>query len=119
MIGLCLLFMIPSYHAFGSIRSLLSNRAMVVSLLDEVSNELLDKPLAIHEIAGIFNNHVDYFYIGCVVSSVSYFAFHRLHFYSSLSRLNELHVYRNSYRNFRVFLFILVMLFIRDVENAI
>jgi len=121
MIGLCLLFMIPipTYHAFGSVRSLLSSRAMIVSILDEVTTELLDKPLAMHEFGGILNNHVDYFYICCVVSSVSYFVFHRVHFYSSLSRLNDLSVYRNSYRNFRVFLFIIGMLFIRDVENAI
>lgn len=115
MIGLCLLSMIPSYHAFGSIRNLLSSKAVIVSLLDEVTTELLDRPLAIREFGGIFNHHVDYFYICCVLSSISYFAFHRVH----LNRLNDLSVYRNSYRNFRVFLFILITLFIRDVENAI
>jgi len=119
MIGLCLLFMIPGSVAFGSIRSLLSTKAVVVSLLDEVATEWLDKPLAVREFCGIFNHHVDYFYIGCVASSVSYLVFHRVYIYSSFSRLHDLSVYRNTYYNFRVFIFILFMIFTRDIENAI
>lgn len=117
MIGLCLLLFIPTCHAFGSVRSLLSTKAVIVSLLDEVTSELLDRPLAIREFGTIMHHHVDYFYIGCVVSSVSYFAFYRLHSYSY--RLNDLSVYRNTYSQFRVFIFIMFLLFTRDVENAI
>lgn len=119
MIGLCLLLFIPSYHAFGGVRSLLSTKAVVVSFLDEVTSELLDRPLAIRELGIIMNHHVDYFYIGCVVSSVSYFAFYRVHLYSSFNRLNDLSVYRNTYYYFRIFLFTMFLLFTRDVENAI
>lgn len=119
MIGLCLLLLIPTYHSFGSIRSLLSTKAVIVSILDEVTSELLDRPLAIREFGIIMNHHVDYFYIGCVVSSISYFVFHRIHLYSSFNRLNDLSVYRNTYSQFRVFIFIIIMVFIRDVENAI
>lgn len=119
MIGLCLLFMIPRTIAFGSIRSFIYTKAIVVSLLDEVATELLDRPLAVREFGGILNHHVDYFYIGCVVSSVSYFVFHRVYIYSSFSRLHDLSVYRNTYYNFRVFIFILFMIFTRDIENAI
>jgi len=119
MIGLCLLLFIPCSSAFGSIRSLLSTKAVVVSLLDEVSSELLDRPLAIREFGGIMHHHVDYFYIGCFASSVSYFAFYRLHLYSSFNRLNDLSVYRNTYSMFRVFIFVMFLLFTRDVENAI
>ena len=119
MIGLCLLFMIPGSIAFGSIRSFISSKAMVVSILDEVATELLDKPLAVRELCGIFNNHIDYFYIGCVASSVSYFVFHRVYIYSSFPRLYDLSVYRNTYYNFRVFIFILFMILTRDIENAI
>jgi len=119
MIGLCLLLFIPCSSAFGGVRSLLSTKAVVVSLLDEISSELLDRPLAIHEFGGIMNHHVDYFYIGCFASSVSYFAFYRLHSYSSVVRLNDLSVYRNTYYYFRVFLFTMILLFTRDVENAI
>ena len=118
MIGLCLL-LIPGSHAFGSVRSLLSSRAIVVSILDEVTTELLDKPLAMHEFGGILNHHVDYFYIGCVVSSITYFTFQRVHLYKYYMKLNDLSVYRNSYRNFRMFIFIIGLIFIHDIENAI
>lgn len=120
MIGLCLLLCLPTtLHAFGSIRTLLSRQAMAISILDEVTSELLDRPLAIREFGGIMNHHVDYFYIGCAVSSVTYFTLQRMHWYASFIKLKELSVYRNSYLNFRIFLFIVVLIFMRDVENAI
>jgi len=119
MIGLCLLLFIPSCHGFGGIRSLLSTKAVVVSLLDEISSELLDRPLAIRELGIIMNHHIDYFYIGCVVSSMSYFVFHRVPLDSSFMKLNHLSVYRNTYYYFRIFLFTMFLLFTRDVENAI
>jgi hypothetical protein len=117
MIGLCLLLCFTNAYAFRGIRFLLSSQAVVVSLLDEVTHELLDRPLALREFTGIMNHHVDYFYIGCFASSVSYFAFYRLHSYPY--RLNELSIYKGTYSNFRAFLFIILMVFIRDVENAI
>jgi len=120
MIGLCLLLLIPSCRAFGSIRGLLSTQAVAISILDEITSELLDRPLALREVGGILNyHHVDYFYIGCAVSSVTYFTLQRVHWYESYVKLNDLSVYRNSYRNFRMFLFLVVLIFIRDVENAI
>ena len=117
MIVLCLLFCFANTYAFRGIRFLLSSQAVMVSLLDEVTHELLDRPLALREFTGIMNHHVDYFYIGCFASSVSYFAFYRLHSYPY--RLNELSVYKGTYSNFRAFIFIIFMVFIRDVENAI
>jgi hypothetical protein len=119
MIGLCLLFSLPLIHSYGSIRYLLSSRAVVVSLLDEVSSELFDRPLILREVSGIFNNHIDYFYIGCVISSISYFTFQRMNTYSYFIKLNDLFVYRDTYRKFRMILFIIVLLCMRDIENAI
>ena len=119
MIGLCLLFSLPMIDAFGNIRVLLSTRAVMVSVLDEVTSELLDRPLAMHEVSGLLNHHIDYFYIGCVISSISYFMFHRMNTYSSFLKLSDLSVYRNTYRNFRMILFIIILLFMRDIENAI
>ena len=118
MIGLCLLISLPVIYSYGGIRHLLSTRAAMISLLDEVSTELLDRPLAIREVTGIFNHHIDYFYIGCVISSIGYFSFNHMYTYSYL-KLNDLSVYRTTYRNFRMIVFIIILLFTRDVENAI
>jgi len=120
MIGLCLFILLPNtINAFRGIRAFISSQAVVVSLLDEVTHEFLDRPLAIKEITGFFNNHIDYFYIGCITSSITYITLNRIYVYPSFTKLNELSIYKNSYRNFRVFLFLLIMLFMRDVENAI
>jgi len=120
MIGLCLFIILPTTgYAFRGIRSFLSSQAVVVSLLDEVTHEFLDRPLAIKEVVGLFNNHIDYFYVGCIASSVTYITLNRIYLYPSFTKLNELPIYKNTYRNFRVFLFIIIMLFMRDIENAI
>lgn len=119
MIGLCLLFSLPIINSYSNIRYLLSSRAVVVSILDEVTSELFDRPLAMREISGLLNHHIDYFYIGCVISSISYFTFHRMQTYSSFLKLNDLSVYRDTYHKIRMILFIIVLLFMRDIENAI
>jgi hypothetical protein len=120
MIGLCLFILLPnSVYTFNGIRSFISSQAVIVSFLDEVTHEFLDRPLAIKEITGLFNNHIDYFYIGCIASSITYITLNRIFVYPSFTKLNELPIYKNSYRNFRVFLFIIIMLFMRDIENAI
>lgn len=120
MIGLCLFILVPNtVHAFNGIRSFISRQAVVVSLLDEVTHEFLDRPLAIKEITGLFNNHIDYFYVGCIASSITYISLNRIYLFPSFTKLNELSIYKNTYRNFRVILFIIIMLFMRDIENAI
>lgn len=119
MIGLCLLLYLPSLHAFRGIRFLLSTQAVGISMLDGITHELLDRPLVIHELEGMLNHHIDYFYIGCFTSSVTYFTLQRLQWYAYFIKLNDLPVYRNSYLNFRMFLFIIGLILMRDVENAI
>jgi hypothetical protein len=117
MIGLCLLLLPVSTFAFNGVRSFLSKQALVVSFFDHVSNELLDRPLAIREICNILNHHIDYFYLGCVASSVSYFLIVRASY--MYSRLYDLPFYRINYDKFRMFIIFISILFIRDVENAI
>ena len=121
MIGLCLCLLLcfPTVYAFISIRSLLSTQAVVISVLDEVTNELLDRPLVIREFNGLLNHHVDYFYFGCALSSVSYFAFQYIYIYPYINKFKSLSIYGDSYRNIRVFMFIIIILFMRDIENAI
>jgi hypothetical protein len=117
MIGLCLLLIPTSVVAFNGVRSFLSKQALVVSFFDHVSNELLDRPLAIREICNILHHHIDYFYLGCVTSSVTYFIMVRASY--MYSRLYDLPFYRINYDKFRMFIIFISILFIRDVENAI
>jgi hypothetical protein len=119
MIGLFLLINLPTIYAFRGIKPFITSQAAVVSLLDEVTNEFLDRPLAIKEITGLFNNHIDYFYIGCIASSITYVTYNRLNMQNSFTKLNDLPIYKNSYRNFKLFIIILISICMRDVENAI
>ena len=97
------------------IRSFVSSHAIVASVLDETVTDLLDKSVlvsAIHNSA----TQVDWFYIsGASFSFLAYLTYHS----SSLPKLNELVVYRKSYKQFQYFIFIFTIVFMKNIENAI
>jgi len=102
------------FGTLRGIRSFVSSHAIVASVLDETVTDLLDKSV----LASVINHsaHLDWFYISC--SSFSFIAYLTYHS-SSLPKLNELVVYRTSYKQFRYFIFILTIVFMKDLENAI
>ena len=116
---LCLLWMVERMVAFEfgtlrGIRSFVSSHAIVASVLDETVTDLLDKSVLVSVIS--HSAHLDWFYIsGASVSCIAYLTYHA----SSLPKLNELVVYRESYKQFRCFIFILTIVFMKDLENAI
>ena len=102
------------FGTFRGIRSFVSSHAIVASVLDETVTDLLDKSLFVSMIT--HSAHLDWFYIsGVGVSGIAYLTYHN----SSLPKLNELLVYRQSYKQFRYFIFILTIIFMKDLENAI
>jgi len=97
------------------IRSFVSSHAIVASVLDETVTDLLDKSVLVSMIHNS-GSQVDWFYMsGVGVSGIAYFTYHA----SSLPKLNELVVYRESYKQFRYFILILTIVFMKDLENAI
>jgi hypothetical protein len=102
------------FGTLRGIRSFVSSHAIVASVLDETVTDLLDKSVLVSVIT--HSAHLDWFYIsGVGVSGLAYLTYHA----SSLPKLNELVVYRDSYKQFRYFIFILTIVFMKDLENAI
>ena len=117
IILLCIVVERSVAFEFGTlrgIRSFVSSHAIVASVLDETVTDLLDKSV----IVSVINHsaHMDWFYISC--SSVSCLAY-LTYYSSSLSKLNELVVYQKSYKQFRYFLLIFTVVFMKDLENVI
>jgi hypothetical protein len=101
----------------GGVRALISTHAVMSSILDEVVGEVLDRPLIMHEFEGFTTNHIDYFYFGCVLTSISlYLTYHAA---LPLERFYELGEFRNISRCVRVFAFVFMIIFIKNLENAI
>ena len=102
------------FGALRGIRSFVSSHAIVASVLDETVTDLLDKSVMVSVIN--HSAHLDWFYVsGVGVSGIAYLTYHA----SSLPKLNELVVYRESYKQFRYFILIFTMVFMKDLENAI
>jgi len=103
------------FGTLRGIRSFVSSHAIVASVLDETVTDLLDKSVLVSMIHNS-GSQVDWFYIsGVGVSGIAYLTYHA----SSLPKLNELVVYRESYKQFRYFILILTIVFMKDLENAI
>jgi len=103
------------FGTFRGIRSFVSSHAIVASVLDETVTDLLDKSVLVSAIHNS-GSQIDWFYIsGVGVSGIAYLTYHA----SSLPKLNELVVYRESYKQFRYFIFIFTIVFMKDLENAI
>ena len=102
------------FGTFRGIRSFVSSHAIVASVLDETVTDLLDKSVLVSMIN--HSAHLDWFYISCSsFSGIAYLTYHA----SSLPKLNELVEYRKSYKQFRYFILILTIVFMKDLENAI
>jgi len=102
------------FGALRGIRSFVSSHAIVASVLDETVTDLLDKSVMVSIINHSAN--LDWFYIsGASVSFLAYLTYHA----SSLPKLNELVVYRESYKQFQYFIFIFTIVFMKNIENAI
>jgi len=103
------------FGTFRGIRSFVSSHAIVASVLDETVTDLLDKSVLVSAIHNS-GSQVDWFYFsGVGVSGIAYLTYHA----SSLPKLNELVVYRESYKQFRYFIFIFTIVFMKNIENAI
>jgi len=103
------------FGTFRGIRSFVSSHAIVASVLDETVTDLLDKSVLVSMIHNS-GSQIDWFYMsGVGVSGIAYLTYHA----SSLPKLNELVVYRESYKQFRYFIFIVTIVFMKDLENAI
>lgn len=101
----------------GGVRAFISGHAVMSSILDEVVGEVLDRPLVMHEFEGFTTNHIDYFYFGCVLTSISlYLSYHNA---LPLDRFYDLVEFRNISRCVRVFAFVFMIIFIKNLENAI
>ena len=109
--------MVVGLH-FGTIRgirSFVSSHAVVASALDERITDVLDKSVFVSTIHNSLSQ-IDWFYIsGVGVYFIAYVVYHS----SSLPRLRELAEYRDVYKQFRYFMFIFTIVFMKDINNAI
>jgi len=98
----------------SELRNLIQSHAFRSSVINEMVSDVLDKPAILRILQD--SSHFDIFYFG--FSAVSLFAYFQYQ-YSPIQKLRDFPYYKQSYRTFKYLLFIFLIVFTKNVENAI
>jgi hypothetical protein len=111
------LFGMKRIVAFGessALKNIIQQHALRTSILNEVVSDLLDKPFITHIIEAP-NHYFDYSYIAFSAISISYIQYYSF----SNSKIKKLPYYQETYKKYKLWLFILLFVFTKNIENAI
>ena len=108
-------FPFPIFNGERSeLRSLIQSHAFRSSVINEMVSDVLDKPAILRILQD--TSHFDIFYFGfSAVSLFTYFHYQQ----SPIRKLSDLPYYKKSYRNFKYLLFVFLIVFTKNIENAI
>jgi hypothetical protein len=124
--GCChLLLLIPvsitSSTYISSVRSLVTKHAFASYFMNEIVNDVVDKPVIIHNIIDLTNPKVNFGFELTTLSIVSYIVYKS--YYDSISsfyeKFNKLPEFKKYYRKFQFCLFVLTIVLTKEIGNAI
>ena len=143
--GCChLLLLINPILSFGinSIRTLVTKHAFASYFMNEIVNEVADKPIILHNIIslshskfGVFNEAIDgvssnsginsggtSFGLEFTTLSISIYVVYKFYYSSISSFYNKFHKlpeFKKYYRKFKFCIFVLIIVLTKEIENAI
>ena len=116
---LLLLFNSISANYFYSVRTLVTKHAFTSYIMNEIVNDVVDKPVILHNI--LSHPKVNFGFELTTLSIVSYIVYKC--YYTSISnfyeKFNKLPEFKQYYRKIQFCLFILTIVLTKEIENAI
>ena len=108
-------FPFPTFGVERSeLRSLIQSHAFRSSVINEMVSDVLEKPAILRILQD--TSQFDIFYFGLsTVSLITYFHYQT----APIQKWRELPYYKQSYRNFKYLLFVILVVFTKNIENAI
>jgi hypothetical protein len=128
--GCCHLLLVFHYltDVFGNIpvyglRTLVTKHAFTSYFMREFINDMVDKPVIIHNIIELSHPRVN-FGLGFEITTLSIIAYIVYKsYYESISsiyhKFNKLPEFKKNYRRFQFCIFVLTIVFTKEIENAI
>ena len=121
---LLLLFIPSSIYSninINSVRTLVTKHAFASYFMHEVVNDVVDKPVIMHNIIDLTNPKVNFGFEMTTLSIVSYIVYKSYYvsiasFYEKFNRLPE---FKKYYRKFKFCIFVLTIVLTKEIENAI
>jgi hypothetical protein len=105
----------------GGVRCLVSSHAIVSSVLNEMANEFLDRPTMIQHLTNMYatKTELNWIYLACFAVSIGSYAYYYSSLSSSYRKLNQLPEFRITYRNIQFAFLVFMVIFMKNIENAI
>lgn len=104
-----------------SVRALVTKHAFTSYVMHEIVNEVVDKPVILHNILDLTNPRLHFGFELTTISIISYvvYKYHYVSIYSFYEKFKKLPDYNKYYRKFQFCILILTMVLTKEIQNAI
>jgi len=110
-----------SFINISSVRALVTKHAFASYFMNEMVNDVVDKPVIIHNIMDLTNPKVNFGFELTTLSIISYLVYksHYDSIYSFYNKFNKLPEFKKYYRKFQFCIFVLTIVLTKEIGNAI
>lgn len=110
-----------TYISISSVRALVTKHAFASYFMNEMVNDVVDKPVIIHNIMDLTNPKVNFGFELTTLSIISYlvYKFYYTSIHSFYNKFNKLPEFKKYYRKFQFCIFVLTIVLTKEIGNAI
>jgi hypothetical protein len=107
--------------SISSVRALVTKHAFASYFMNEIVNDIVDKPVILHNIMDLTNPKVNFGFELTTVSIISYLVYKYYYdsIYSFYNKFNKLPEFKKYYRKFKFCIFVLTIVLTKEIGNAI
>lgn len=123
----CLLQILPIIYGFNirqsGLQNIIATRAFITTLTEKINTEIISDNNLLNEISNAqYSNHIEnIFYIAIytavLYSAIIYFTYSKET--TQIEKLNNIEMFSNTKKKVNILLFIIILLFTKNIENAI
>jgi hypothetical protein len=124
----CLLQFLPLIYGFNirqsGLQNIIATRAFVTTLTEKINTEIISDNNLLNEISNAqYSHHIEnMFYVGMyttiLYSAIVYFTYSK-DASTQIEKLNNIEMFSNTKKRFNMLLIVLILLFTKNIENAI
>jgi len=124
----CLLQLITITYGFNirqsGLQNIIATRAFVTTLTEKINTEIISDNNLLNEISNAqYSHHIEnMFYVGMyttiLYSAIVYFTYSK-DTSTQIEKLNNIEMFSNTKKRFNMLLIVLILLFTKNIENAI
>ena len=124
----CLLQFLPLIYGFNirqsGLQNIITTRAFLTTLTEKINTEIISDNNLLNEISNTqYSHHIEnMFYVGMyttiLYSAIVYFTYSK-DTSTQIEKLNNIEMFSNTKKRFNMLLIVLILLFTKNIENAI